>query len=74
MIISTTELCEEIGLKEYEEELKEHPLTIYITPLKEGVNVNVESGMAARIEEVEKATGEILGIRMQPVYEVEIRG
>lgn len=63
----------EIGLKEYEEELKEHPLTIYITPLKEGVNVNVESGMAARIEEVEKATGEILSIRMQPVYEVKIQ-
>lgn len=64
----------EIGLKEYEEELKEHPLTIYITPLKEGVNVNVESGMAARIEEVEKATGEIQSIRMQPVYEVELGG
>jgi len=64
----------EIGLKEYEEELKEHPLTVYITPLKEGVNVNVESGMAARIEEVEKAMGEILSIRMQPVYEVELGG
>ena len=60
----------EIGLKEYAEELKEHLLTIYITPLKEGVNV--ESGMAARIEEVEKSTGEIRGVKIQPVYEIEI--
>ena len=62
----------EIGLKEYAEDLKEHPLTIYITPLKEGVNVNVESGMAARVEEVEKSTGKIVNVEIYPVYDVEI--
>lgn len=62
----------EIGLKEYEEALAETPLTIYITPLKEGVNVNVESGMAARVEEVEKSTGEIQSVEILPVYDVEI--
>lgn len=62
----------EIGLKEYSNELEENPLTIYITPLKEGVNVNVESAMAARMEEVDRYIGKIKSINVKPIYEIQI--
>lgn len=62
----------EIGLRTFAEELKDCPLTIYITPLKEGVKVNVESAMAARLEEVESTVGEILSVEAAPVYEMQI--
>lgn len=62
----------EIGLRNYVERLKKNPLTIYITPLKEGVNVNVESAMAARMEEVESTTGAIKGLAADPVYQLQI--
>lgn len=62
----------EIGLKTFAEQLEEKPLTIYITPLKEGVNVNVESSMAARMEEVSAAIGTIDEIKVSPVYEIRI--
>ncbi|MCI9078147.1 MAG: beta-galactosidase [Lachnospiraceae bacterium] len=62
----------EIGLRTFEDRLKEHPLVIYVTPLKEGAKVNVESAMAARIEEVETTTGEINSIEAVPVYELKI--
>lgn len=62
----------EIGLKDFAEELENTPLTLYITPLKEGVNVNVESAMAARMEEVGAYTGSLERIAVQPVYEIVI--
>lgn len=62
----------EIGLKDFAEALSEDVLTIYITPMKKGAKVNVESGMAARIEEVEACIGELREIRLQPVYEAAI--
>lgn len=62
----------EIGLRTFADRLKENPLTIYITPLKEGVKVNVESAMAARMEEVEKTTSEINSIETVPVYEIKV--
>lgn len=63
----------EIGLKTFSSELKQNPLTIYITPLKEGANVNVESAMAARMEEVTSSTGKITSVSVAPVYEMRIR-
>ena len=60
----------EIGLKDFSEELKSEDMTIYITPLKEGANVNVESAMAARIEEVKECLGTLQSVEVQPVYEV----
>lgn len=63
----------EIGLRDFSENLKEKDLTIYITPLKEGVNVNVESAMAARIEEVKEYMGDIRSVEAQPVYEIVVR-
>ena len=53
-------------------ELEAHPLTIYITPLKEGANVNVESAMAGRMEEVSSAVGEIDRVELVPVYEMQV--
>lgn len=62
----------EIGLKDFAQELKENEITIYIVPLKEGANVNVESAMAARSEEVKAYIAELKSVRLQPVYEIEI--
>lgn len=62
----------EIGLKEHAEELENHPITIYITPLKEGVNVNVESAMAARMEEVDAYIGNLNNVKIKPIYEIDI--
>lgn len=62
----------EIGLKDFEQELKTACITVYIVPLKEGVNVNVESAMAARSEEVEAYVAELKSVRIQPVYEIRI--
>lgn len=63
----------EIGLRDFSEELKTQDMTLYITPLKEGVNVSVESAMAARMEEVKEYTGVIRDVEAQPVYEIVIR-
>lgn len=62
----------EIGLRTFEKQLNNTPITIYITPLKEGVNVNVESTMAARIEEVASTTGAISSVSADPVYELRL--
>ena len=62
----------EIGLKSYMERLKEHPLTVCITPLKKGAKVNSQSAMAARTEEVEEMTGRLIRAAVRPVYEMEI--
>lgn len=63
----------EIGLKDFAEELADHCMTIYITPLKKGVNVNVESSMAARREEVKVSIAELKEVCVQPVYEIVLR-
>ena len=60
----------EIGLMEHKELLKQFPLCLYITPIKEGTNVNVESTMAARLEKIEKATGCITKLALKPRREM----
>lgn len=62
----------EIGLKDFVKEIEEEAMTVYITPKKEGVTVNVESGMAARFEVVEDAIGEIDTCTVTPVYEIQL--
>lgn len=62
----------EIGLKEFAEELKKECITVYIVPLKEGANVNVESSMAARSEEVKAYVAALKSVRIQPIYELKI--
>ena len=54
--------------KEFADSLKEHPLTIYITPIKKGVHVNVESAMAARMEQVDGITGMLHNVSIAWVY------
>jgi len=62
----------EIGLSEFKERLKENPITIYITPIKEGVNVKVDSTMAARIEEIDGIIGRIDAIKIKSVNEITL--
>lgn len=62
----------EIGLKDFAQQLKEDVIAVYIVPLKEGVNVNVESAMAARSEEVQSYVGELKSAKIQNVYEMKL--
>lgn len=64
----------EIGLKEFAEELAqdEGQMVIYITPLREGANVNVESAMAGRREDVTRAMAKLHQAELCPVYEIAI--
>ena len=61
----------EVGLMEHKEKLP-GSMVLKITPIKEGANVNVESAMAARNEEVKKSIAELNQIRVQPVYEIKL--
>lgn len=63
----------EIGLRTFADRLKDTPLTLSISPLREGVNVNVESAMAARMENADKYIAELLNVKVCPVYEVKIQ-
>ena len=63
----------EIGVRTFKEKLEKYPFTIAITPLKEGANVNVESAMAARMENAEAYIGELKSVELCPVYEVVLR-
>nr|WP_277348140.1 beta-galactosidase [Bifidobacterium sp. DSM 109959] len=63
----------QIGLHEFKEQLADGPLTLYITPLKEGVSVDVDSPMAARSEKVDKETSEIHSVGITPVYEYTLK-
>ena len=61
----------EVGLMEHKDKL---PATIVlkISPIREGANVNVESAMAARNEEVKALIAELQQIKVQPVYEISL--
>lgn len=63
----------EIGVRTFKEKLEEYPFTIAITPLKKGANVNVESAMAARMENVEAYIGELVSVNLSPVYEFMLK-
>ena len=61
----------EVGLLEHKDRL-DAPMTLYIAPIREGANVNVESAMAARNEEVKALIAELKDITVKPVYEVKL--
>lgn len=63
----------EIGLKTFRDKLVNSPLTISITPLRKGVNVNVESAMAARMENADSYIAELKNVRICPVYEFKLK-
>lgn len=60
----------EIGLKDFEQELKQECITVYIVPLKKGVNV--EFAKAYRPEDGESYVSELKSVELQPVYQVEL--
>ncbi len=61
----------EISVRDFYHELQEGDLIIYITPLKEGTTVKVDSPMAARSESSEKVVAELYNIQLLPIYEFE---
>ena len=61
----------EIGLMEHREKLHS-PLVLKIAPIREGANVNVESAMAARNEEVRSLTADLKSVRILPVYDIQL--
>lgn len=63
----------EIGLGDFTEELATEDMTIYITPLKQGNNINWDSPLAARIEKAKEDIGELQSIELQPVYEIILK-
>lgn len=60
----------QICLKEFQKELIEYEIDIYISPLKTGCRVNSDSPMAARSEVYDEAVAEIFSVKAQPVFEV----
>lgn len=58
-----------IGLNEFREQLGRGPLTVYITPVRQGGRVNVESAMAGRREEAAESVGSLDEVSLQPVYQ-----
>jgi len=58
----------DIGLSEFSSQLKQHPLTVYITPIKHDNKINVESVMAGRKEETGAVNGKIQSISAQLIY------
>ena len=66
----------EYGLRDVADKLsgQGRVLTLYITPIREGANVNVESAMAGRMEEGGANIASLKDIRLQPLYEIQLRG
>jgi hypothetical protein len=62
----------DIRLDCYVDRLKDHPLTLYIVPIKEGASVSVDSAMAARMEQVEGLTASLDGVDLQFVDDVRV--
>lgn len=62
----------ETGLSDFEEELAESDIMLYISPIKEGARVIIDNQMAAIKETVEKVSEKITGIRLDPVYDIRI--
>ena len=61
----------EVGLLEHRDKLPGN-LVLKISPIREGANVNVESAMAARNEEVKALIADLQQIKVQPVYEISL--
>ncbi len=62
----------DIRLDCYADELAANPLTIYITPTKEHVTVDVSSAMAGRLEKASGLRAELLWAEVVTVDEVEL--
>ncbi len=64
----------EYGLSDARSELSSqgNSLTLYITPVRKGANVNVESAMAGRMEETNGTEASLESIALKPVYEIDL--
>lgn len=60
----------EIGLKQFEKEITEKGMYVYISPIKIGSKVKSDSTMAARMETAEEEIAEINSVTAIPIYEV----
>ena len=60
----------DVRLDSEAEALSREPLTIYITPIKEQVMVDVSSAMAGRMERASGLTAELLSAELIPVDEL----
>ena len=61
----------EVGLMEQKDKLPGR-MVLKIAPIREGANVNVESSMAARNEEVKAMIAKLHQVKVQPVYEIHL--
>jgi hypothetical protein len=62
----------EIGLHQHKQDLLAKGMYIYISPLKEGSFVKIDSPMAARAEVINKQIAEIRSIKVTAIREIEI--
>ena len=62
----------DIRLDDHAERLAQHPLTLYIVPIKEGASVSVDSTMAARMEHVKDIVASVDSLTLQFVDDVEL--
>ena len=61
----------EVGVMEQKDRLPGR-MVLKIAPIREGANVNVESSMAARNEEVKAMIAKLHQVKVQPVYEIHL--
>lgn len=62
----------DIRLDDHAEQLAQHPLTLYIVPIKEGASVSVDSTMAARMEHVKGIVAAIDSMALQIMDDIEL--
>ena len=54
------------------EELQKNPLTVYIVPIRRGAKVNVDSPMAARMEQTDSMTAQLDSAQLRFVNEIDL--
>ncbi|MGN1021459.1 MAG: beta-galactosidase [Aristaeellaceae bacterium] len=62
----------DIRLDDHASRLAQHPLTLYVVPIKEGASVSVDSTMAARMEHVKDIVATIGSLTLHWVDDVEL--
>jgi len=63
----------DVRLDCYADRLAGHPLTIYITPVKEHVTVDVSSAMAGRMEHVEGVKERLISMELVRICELTVK-
>ena len=61
----------EVGLLEHRDRL-DRPMTLRISPIREGVQVSADSPMAARSEAAGAVAAELRDVHAQPVYQIRL--